>query len=178
MLPELCFKRYNDMTVNAPLCRKVRGKTGAADRAFTLVEVMVSVTLLALMFICVYTGYISGFGMIETTREDLRATQILTQKLEAIRLCTWQQLSNCPATFTEYYNPNGVTNATQGIVYVGTISAIGSATNIPNTVSYQGQVHLITMSVTWTNTFNKGSVAHTRQMQTLSAYNGLENYIW
>jgi type II secretory pathway pseudopilin PulG len=146
--------------------------------AFTLVEVLMSVGILAIMVASLYAAFISGFASIKTTREELRATQILTQKLEAIRLCTWAQLSNCPTSFREYYDPLGVTNSTAGAIYAGTFSTTGVATNIAGSVSYKTSLHLITLTVTWTNYINNSPIIHTRQMQTLSAHNGLQNYIW
>ena len=152
---------------------------GRALQAYSLIEVLISVVILAIMMLSLYSAFIFGFASIKTNREDLRATQMLVQKLEAIRLCTWTQLSNCPTTFVDYYDPSGVASNNAGDVYYGTISTTGAATNIPNTVAYQSQVHLITVSVTWTNYVNNQSpIAHTRQMQTLSAYNGLQNYIF
>ena len=150
---------------------------GRALRAFTLVEVIVSAGLLGIMMIVIYPAFIFGFASVKTTREDERATQIVTQKLEAIRLCTWAQLTNYPATFKDYYNPLGLTNNTAGAVYYGTMSTTAPYANL-TTESYKSQVHLITMSVTWTNYIGKVAAGHTRQMQTLSAYYGLQNYIW
>jgi type II secretory pathway pseudopilin PulG len=150
-----------------------------ATWAYTLVEVMVSVGILAIMVVSLYAAFISGFASIKTTREELRATQILTQKLEAIRLCTWAQLSNCPTSFREYYDPLGITDNTAGAIYAGKFSTTGVATNIADSLSYKTSLHLITLTVTWTNYVNNNSpIIHTRQMQTLSAYNGLQNYIW
>ena len=146
--------------------------------AFTLVEVLMSVGILAIMVASLYAAFISGFASIKTTREELRATQILTQKLEAIRLCTWAQLSNCPTSFQEYYDPLGITNNMAGAIYAGTFSTTGVATNIADSVSYKTSLHLITLTVTWTNYINNSPIIHTRQMQTLSAHNGLQNYIW
>jgi hypothetical protein len=87
-------------------------------------------------------------------------------------------LSNCPTSFQEYYDPLGVTNRTAGAIYAGTFSTTGVATNIAGSVSYKTSLHLITLTVTWTNYINNSPIIHTRQMQTLSAHNGLQNYIW
>ena len=127
----------------------------------------------------VYSSLITGYSSIKSTREDLRATQIMTQRLEAIRLCNWTtQLSNYPTTFLDYYNPSGVTNNTQGVAYTCTVSTTGIATNIPDSAIYKGQVHLVTVAITWTDVRGQTSEVHTRQMQTLVAFNGLQNYIW
>jgi len=136
---------------------------------------MTSVAILAAMMVSVFAGFAFGFGLVRTERDDLRATQILTQKIEALRLCTYSQLSNCPATFTDWYNPSGTTNNTAGTVYGGTIS-LGTPTNLP--AAYQGQVRLITVSVQWTNYNHSQPLVHNRQMQTESAFYGIQNYIY
>ncbi len=62
---------------------------------------MVAVAISAGMMVSVFAGFSLGWGLIHTTRDDLRATQILTQKIESIRLLTWSQLTNgCPSSFT------------------------------------------------------------------------------
>jgi prepilin-type N-terminal cleavage/methylation domain-containing protein len=153
---------------------------GGAVRAFTLVEVLVSVGLLAIMLAAIYPAFILGYASIKTTREDQRATQIVTQKLESVRLCTWNELATYPATFVDYYNPLGLTNGTQGTLYAGTMSVTNANSVITGspTPSYQSNVRLVTMGVTWTNYVNNSPIVHTRQMQTLSALNGLQNYIF
>jgi Tfp pilus assembly protein PilV len=149
-----------------------------AASAYSLIEVLISVVILAVTVLGLYSGFIFGFACIKTNREDMRATQMLDQKLEAIRLCTWGQLSNCPATFKDYYDPTGVSSNSGGAVYYGTISTTATPTMIPDSASYKSLVHLITINVTWTNYTGKSPIVHQRQMQTLAAYNGLQNYIW
>jgi len=61
-------------------------KARSACSAFTLVEVMVAVWLGAIMFVGLYLGFSQGFAVIQLTRENLRATQILQEKAETIRL--------------------------------------------------------------------------------------------
>ena len=156
-----------------------------ASQGFTLVEVMISVGILALMLIGLYSAFAFGFASIKTTREDLRATQLLNQKMEAVRLCTFSELSNLPATFVDYYDPTGITNSRAGAVYYGTIT-VGTPTNL-TTESYKSQVYLVTIGVKWTNylnsfkstnsVVNQSPVPHSRQMQTLSALNGMQNYL-
>jgi Tfp pilus assembly protein PilV len=147
--------------------------------AYSLMEVMISVTILAIMVMSLFAAFNSGFGSMTISREEMRATQIMTQKLEAIRLLTWSQLSNSPATFQESYNPLGSTNGTPGTVFYGTLSTSAVGTNIPNGVSYKGNLRLVTVTVTWTNGYNsRSSIPHFRQMQTLSCNAGLQNYIY
>ncbi len=146
-----------------------------ARAGYTIAEVLVAVMIVAIVAIACCGALSSGFCMVESSRQDLRATQILMQKLEAMRLCTWSQLTSF--SFREPYDPMGVTNGTAGVMYAGNV-VVSQATNIPNTVSYFGDVRLVTVNLTWTNSDSSRPIAHRRQMQTQVARNGLQNYIW
>jgi hypothetical protein len=131
--------------------------------------------VLAILLVSLFAGFALGFGLIKSTREDLRATQILTQKIESIRLCTWAQLTNqCPLTFTETYS-----SGSTSVIYHGTIIPNGVNTNLP--AGYRDKVKLVTVNVTWTTSSAGGyqsSIVHSRSMQTQSAYYGLQNYLY
>lgn len=151
---------------------------GRRNSGYTLVEVVCAVLIAAIAASVLFVGFDNGFAILRTTREDLRATQILMQKTEAFRLYTWQQLTqaNTPGTFKEYYFPTGTGTNNPGTLYWGTVSTLGEATNV-GSASYKDSLHLITITVVWTNYVGAKAVAHTRQMQTLSAISGMQNYL-
>jgi prepilin-type N-terminal cleavage/methylation domain-containing protein len=157
------------ISANRPGGRKERHQ---AQTAYTLVEVMVAVFLVAIIAGAFYAALASGFGLVQANREDLRATQIMMQKLEGVRLCTWSELSNF--SFTDVYDPSG---GKAGTAFAGTVT-VGPANSIPNSSSYAGNMCLVTVTVSWTNYNGKVPVPHTRQMQTQVARYGLQNYIW
>jgi len=156
-------------------------KIGRFDRkkhqsGWSLAELMISVVVIAIVFVSLFAAFGYGFCVIRATREDLRATQILTQKIEGIRLCTWTQLTTqCPSTFQDTYTASGNTNST--LTYNGTIT-LASNPNLP--AGYRDQVKLVTVTITWTTpgTANDPSLTHTRSMQTESAMYGLQNYLY
>ncbi len=154
--------------------QKVKGGR-AATAAFTLVEAIVSVLLLAIASVSLFAGFSSGFWISLNNREELRATQILLQKLEGVRLCTWSSLRSFQ--FKETYDPVGASTNSGGVIYVGTVTT-NAAPGIAGSMTYGNNVVLVTASVTWTNYSGSKPVAHTRQMQTLVAKYGLQNYIW
>lgn len=153
------------------------GARASGSRGATLVEVLVSAAVLGIMMVIFFAGITGGYAIINTFRQDLRATQILTQKTEAVRLCTWSQINGLPQSFTDYYYSLGTTNNSANTVYTGTIS-VGAATNISSSAAYYDKVKLVTIGVVWTNNFGGHPVVHNRQMQTLVAYYGLVNYIY
>ena len=97
------------------------------------------------------------------------------QKVEAVRLCTWTELSNF--SFQEAYDPLGATNQSGGTQFFGTV-ATNLSPGIPSSSSYAGNMRLVTVTVSWTNYHGTTPIAHTREMQTQVARYGLQNYIW
>jgi prepilin-type N-terminal cleavage/methylation domain-containing protein len=158
------------------LTPSVQRRTARRKTGYTLVEVLCAITVATIAAGALFVGFDNGFAILRTTREDLRATQILMQKTEAFRLYTWQQLTQAQSSqsiFREYYYPQG-TSTNQGTLYVGTLSLTGAPTFSP----YSNYLHLITITLNWTNYVGKTPIAHSRQMQTLSAQNGMQGYLF
>jgi len=147
----------------------------AGQRAFTIAEVLVAVFVLGIAAMSLYAGFASGFMLVDSSRQELRATQILTQKAEALRLCSWSSLTNFPITFTELYDPTTTNNG--GTVYVGSIST-NIPTVIPVTSGYRSNMCMATINLYWTNYNSTQRIVHSRTSQTLVARYGIQNYIW
>jgi len=153
---------------------------GRAESGFTLVEVVCAVFVAAIAASVLFAGFSNGFALLRTTREDMRATQILMQKTEAFRLFTWQQLTNAQAQepmFQEHYFPGGAATNSPGPIYCGTVSTTGPAINLSDNPPYKTSLHLITITLVWTNDTGSKPVVHSRQMQTLSALAGMQSYL-
>src|SRR5436190_11119096 len=100
-----------------------QNNTPCPAAGFTLVENVVALTIVAIMLTSLYGGFASGFSTVRTSRESQRATQIMLSKLEGIRVCNFDQLSNPvynPATWTESFDPKDQATGAGGVVYTGT----------------------------------------------------------
>jgi prepilin-type N-terminal cleavage/methylation domain-containing protein len=169
-------------TMNLKFCKTQRTLTqvgsqanlSGRQRAFTIVEVVVAVFILGIACISLYAGFATGFLLVDSTRQELRATQILTQKAEALRLCTWSSLTNFPLSFSESYDP---TSPNAGVLYVGTVTT-DAATAIPNSSAYRSNMCTATINLYWTNYSGTRKIVHNRASQTLIARYGIQNYIW
>ena len=141
------------------------------NAAFSLIEALVAVALVGVVFVSMYAGISNGFAFTKVTRENLRATQILQEKMETVRLYTWDQLNTpgfVPTNFVENFYTSG-TNST-GMTYTGRVT-IASA---PLTEGYGTNMKMVTISLSW----KSGRVTRNRQMQTLTAKYGLQSYIY
>jgi hypothetical protein len=152
------------------------------SNAYTMVEVMVSVFVLAIMIISLYGGFSAGFAVVQLSRENLRATQIMMQKTETIRLLTWNQVLNTnvymKSAFSAWYDPTGTNNQSAGSFYKGFISATVPS-NMP--AAYQDKMRQVTVTVFWTNYPQKphtNLIVRSRQMQTYVARYGMQNYMF
>ncbi len=141
--------------------------------AFSIVEALVGSAVLGITFVAFYAGISSGFYMTESGRENLRATQLMVEKFEAVRLYTWDQVTNqgfIPSTFLGNYDFSTTNTNSGSIVYVGTMSV----SNVPGTVSYSNDLRLITVSISWT----QGNIPKSRTMTTLVTRRGLQQYVY
>lgn len=150
-------------------------------RGFTITEVVTATGILGFVVSSLCVGFNAGFCMFQSTREDLRATQIMLQKMESIRLFTWSQISDTTnylkSTFTEVYDPLGTTNSTSGPKYTGSVTAsLPAAGELPD--AYRTNMRTITVQLSWTTYSGAKAIPHQREMQTRVARNGMQNYIW
>jgi prepilin-type N-terminal cleavage/methylation domain-containing protein len=151
---------------------KIRANS-KSRKGYTLVETVVAAAILtvAVSGVMVCFGY--GFLIMQHARENQRATQIMLEKVEIIRLYSWDQVNTpgfVPSTFTDVYDPKSAT--APGVTYQGTlairdapISGVNYATNVKE--------FLITLN--WTT---QGRVQHTRTLSTLVAKDGIQNYVY
>src|ERR1051325_6941474 len=103
-------------------------KNGRLDyrSAFTLIEVAMTTAILGVVFAAFYSGIAAGFSLVGLTRENLRANQLLLERMETIRLYSWDQINSngfIPPTFTAPFYPPvaGQTNQNSGVTYYGTL---------------------------------------------------------
>jgi Tfp pilus assembly protein PilV len=139
--------------------------------AFTLIETIVATFLATIMLPAIYASTAAGFSMVQVTREDLRATQILLKQVEAIRLSPYKLLQDpksYPTNFTDYYCTNGKTN---GAAYAVSYNWQPGPASLPP--SYRTNVLLVTVSAAWSS----GNVQRTRSMQTYVARYGIQRYV-
>lgn len=149
----------------------IKAKTNRA-KGFTLVEVIVSMTIIGIAASGVIGAVTGSFFVLRMARENQRATQILMDRAEALRVFNWNEVTNgsLPTTFSDYFNPY-ITNDPEGVLYQGTITV----TSVPfNTTYSDNHMRQINLSVTWTT---KG-IQRTRSFSTYVACDGMENYVY
>jgi hypothetical protein len=161
------------MRVTFPKHKRCRLESG-----HSLPEVIFAVCLVGMMLVSLYTGFSSGFTIVRSARQNIRATEILTRQSERLRLLNWTQVLDTQnflrPTFTETLDPNDSPSNPTSLTYFGTIEP-STPTDWP--AAYRNQVRLITITLTWTNTIGSTPIVNQRQMQTCIARYGMQSYI-
>jgi type II secretory pathway pseudopilin PulG len=169
-IPETGWKLMRLTIRNGPKTPNGRGA------AFSLIEAMVGMAVLGVMVAGLFGGMSWGTTSLRISREDLRASQILLEKMEVIRLLTWDQItaSNVlPANFTSSYSTAGTSNATAvGPIYSGTITMAPPKGSTMG-ASYTNDMRVVSVKVAWTNM----GQAHFRKVNTYVSRYGIQNYL-
>lgn len=171
MKTKAAFSAEPQAPVRAP---EMRANSASKSSGFTLPEGLFGMAIMGILFVTLYTGMTTGFESIRSSRENLRATQILLEKFETIRLYNWDQVNTAgfiPTNFVAHFDPKWNTNATdKGTVYTGTVSI----TPAPITEPYSNDLRTITVELAWTS----GNRACRRSLSSYIARYGLQNYVY
>jgi prepilin-type N-terminal cleavage/methylation domain-containing protein len=147
---------------------------GTTGSAFTIIEVIMAIAVLGVLIMALYSGMSTAVFSTRLARENLRATEILLEKMEGIRLYSWDQVLTSgyiPTNFTAYYYDDGNTNGTgSGIIYTGTVTLASCPIA---SVNYTNEIRQLSLTLNWVS----GGIARNRSLTTLLARYGVQNHI-
>ena len=138
-------------------------------QGFTMVEALVTTLIVGIAIMAIFAGITASFDRVRSARQSSRATQLMVERMEAIRVVTWDQLNSngfLPQRFTAPYVP-GVSN---GLVFSGTC-AVTPATNI--LAPYANDLRQINLTLT----ANWATPPRTWSMTSYYARNGMQTYV-
>src|SRR5687767_9471993 len=156
------------MKIKAPLLKRIRQKMAA----FSLVEATIGMGIVGTTVATLFSGFTSGYFTMQMARENLRATQIMLERVETIRLYSWEQVTAgdyITPTFTAAYDPDAPTGQT-GLVYVGTIRI--EPCDVPT--SYGADMRKVVVRVNWTT----GRLQRTREFTSYISRFGMQDYVY
>ena len=148
-------------------------KTRRRAQGFALMDALFAMAIAGIMFAALYSGLAFGFKVIRMARENTRATQVMLEKMETIRLYTWTQITTpgfLPTnTFTvPYYAVGGSNNS---LMYTGQISVLPSGIG----TTYADDMRKIEVTVNWGSL---GNGSRSRTMSTFVTKNGMQSYVY
>lgn len=142
---------------------KKEGGSFSSGNGFTLIEVMVSMVVLLVIFAGGFGALNFGNKLIETARDETRASQVLQSEIEDLRTMDWTGLTALNSEVS-YAPKSEFTDAYSSRYAVKRKIATRSATE-----------RKVTMQVSWID--NRGTT-HSREYITLIAKDGLYDYYY
>lgn len=136
-----------------------------------MMEVVFAMAIVGFLVVALYAAIATSVGLVKTCQENERVTQILSEKLDTIRLYNWTQINSngfIPTNFTVGIDPL-YTNSTP--YYTGSVSIVKAPA--PLTGYYKTNLLEVTVTVNWVS----GSRPQSRSMVTHVAKYGLQSYI-
>jgi type II secretory pathway pseudopilin PulG len=147
-----------------------------SNSGISLAEVVMATAIIAMIGGAVVTSINYGLLVMRIARENQRATQVMVERLESIRLYNWDQVTTAnfiPTRFTEAYDPSNPTNG-QGVTYYGQLT-VSNPTFTGSTPTYSANMRQFTVTLQWTNA---SRIPHSRTITTYVAKNGIQNYVY
>lgn len=142
---------------------------------FSLVEAVIALAVIGILLVTLYSGMTSGLDCVRISREQLRATQIMLEKMEAIRVFNWDQITTngfLPTSFLEPYAYDGTTNPTAGgFAYTGAVTVAAVPASGRN---YTNHLRQVTVALTW----NSGKGLKQREISTYVSRYGIQNKLF
>jgi type II secretory pathway pseudopilin PulG len=168
-----CLKEFKGkhMKIRVSLISRLRRRLAA----FSIMEVTVGLGILGMAMAALFSGFTSGFFTVRMARENLRATQIMLEKVETIRLYSWRQVTNAgfiPTNFTAKYDPVSQTS-TSGLVYQGELYIDAVNTNQLG-ATYAPNMRLVTVKLNW----KTGNLERHREFKSYISRYGLQDYVY
>jgi hypothetical protein len=166
-----------------------------------MIEALIAMAVCGVMFVGLYGGISSSFSNIRLSRENLRATQVLLEKMEVIRLLTWDQINSngfLSTNFTAPLFPSLSSSSNSAAFFHGDIDiqpVAGSPTDPGNpppkgkpgeggsetppadegsTANYINDLRIVTVTIWW----KSGSRQQSRRLSTYVSRFGIQNYVY
>jgi len=156
------------MKIKASLFKRIRQKLSG----FSMIEATIGMGIVGTTIATLFSGFTSGFFTMQMARENLRATQIMLERVETIRLYSWDQI-NTPGyitpTFTAPYDPESPVGQ-QGLIYAGTMQIVPC--DVPS--SYSADMRKVVVTLNW----RTGHLQRTRQFTSYISRFGMQDYVY
>jgi prepilin-type N-terminal cleavage/methylation domain-containing protein len=146
----------------------------ARARAFTLVEVMVASSVMALALVGMIQVIMSGSEMLDTARKQTIAMQIIHGQMDQLRLYDWTAISTWTASTTVQVDATDqAANVTAGFVFGSNLPGISANFTCTRAVAtVRTDLKQVTYTVTWRGSSSTAR-AHSRSSSTYVGKNGL-----
>ena len=131
------------------------------EKGFSLLEASVGMLMLGAVLVSMYGALTWAWYVVGFSRDNLRATQIMIEKMEICRLYSWDQITD-PTFFPKHFEIAGTPT------YKGKMKVSAG----PGDVDYKQDMKKVTIEISW----ETGGMKREREFVTYVTKNGLQSY--
>ena len=135
--------------------------------AFTMMEVVFAMAIVGVLVVALYAAIATSVGLVQSCQENEHVTQILSEKMDTIRLYNWDQIRSNGFVVTNFTAGRDPLYPDSTPYYTGRVS-IAQA---PVGALYRSNLLQVTVNVTWVS----GARPQSRSMTTFVAKYGLNS---
>ena len=138
--------------------------------AFSMVEVLFAMLIVGVMVVALYAALATSTSWLRDSQENQTVSQIMSEKLDTIRLYNWDQINSngfIQTNFTVGIDP-AVTNSTA--YYTGRVVMLKN----PVAEIYWSNLVQVTVNVAWVSPAGR---AQNRSMSTFVTTYGIQSYV-
>jgi hypothetical protein len=151
-----------------------------AGDSFT--RMLAGIAILSVAATGLYGALSPAYRALRSTREELRASQIVMKKAETLCLLDRNQVCETnhqgKPLFVEPYSARHAPRTPGGVQYTGYLSTgAPTAAGQPANTS-RGHLRSVTVTLCWTNAEDAKPTVHRREIQARLAPNGMPKYVW
>jgi prepilin-type N-terminal cleavage/methylation domain-containing protein len=147
------------------------GNRQSQQRGLTLIEVMLAAAVLAVALVGMIQVVVSGSEMLDVSRKQTIAMQIIHGQIEQVRLLNWTQIGALGSTDTVSVEAGDNTSSGKMFIFGSNLPAIAKGFMCTRTVAdVRTDLKQVTITVTWTG--NTGR-SYSRSGSTYVAKDGL-----
>ena len=141
-----------------------------------MIEALIAMGVCGVMFMALYGGISSSFSNIRLSRENLRATQVLLEKMEVIRLLTWDQINSNGFVVTNFSAPllPSLSSSSNSAAFFNGHIDIQPVNGGELNANYSGDLRIATVTIRW----KSGGLQQSRRLSTYVSRYGIQNYVY
>jgi prepilin-type N-terminal cleavage/methylation domain-containing protein len=149
-------------------------RTGALQpsrAAFTLVEVMFAMVIIGFLVVSLYAAIATSASWVRACQENEAVTQILSERLDTIRLYNWDQVTNRSFVQTNFVVGIDPIRTNSRAYYTGRVDIVHPAPIAES--AYRTNIVQVTVTVNWIS----GSRPQTRTMTSFVTQYGIQSFV-
>ena len=138
--------------------------------AFSMIEVLFAMLIVGMMVVALYAAIATSTSWLRDSQENQTVNQIMSEKLDTIRLYNWDQINSNGFIQTNFTVGNDPARTNSSAYYTGRVALLKN----PVAETYASNLVQVTVNVAWVSPTGR---AQNRSMSTFVTTYGIQSFV-